>query len=228
MFVTTIIGWIMTVGMSCASPPTKPEPVAAEVAVSDPEPNPRPWNACPVAVTDLPAHPLFNPDDPRLRGEALIVVLKTRRRIGLYARGRLATVDGREGCWPMALAWGYPAGTKTQQGDRKTPEGWYRTSDKPTSNYYGAIAIHYPNSFDAEAGLVAGTLTEGQRDAIVSALERDQKPEQYTGMGGEILIHGGGAGLDWTLGCVAMDNPSLDGLRARLPKGLRTDVLILP
>ena len=43
-----------------------------------------------------------------------------------------------------------PAGHK-REGDGKTPEGLYATSDKPWSQYYAAIAVHYPGIKDALA-----------------------------------------------------------------------------
>ena len=175
--------------------------------------------ACPARADDLPT-----PADPRLSGDAVIVVLKAARRIGLYRSGAL--IEGA--CWEVALAAGYPAGHKQREGDLKTPEGWYRTSDKPNSSFYGAIAVHYPGVEDALAGEREGAITARQRAAIVDAHARGLKPPQATALGGEILVHGGGAGPDWTLGCVAMDNPELDRLRAMLPAGMATNLLVLP
>jgi murein L,D-transpeptidase YafK len=154
----------------------------------------------------------------------VIVVRKAARRLGLYRGGAL--VEGA--CWEIALAAGYPAGHKTREGDLRTPEGWYRTSDKPNSSFYGAIAVHYPGVEDARTGERDGAITGRQRAAIEAALAAGMKPPQATALGGEILIHGGGAGSDWTLGCVAVEDAELDVLRARLPAGMATDVLILP
>jgi hypothetical protein len=180
---------------------------------------------CAGAVSGCPATTADIPDgDPRLGGEDVIVVFKGERRLGLYSGGALR--DGA--CWEIALARGYPAGHKQREGDKKTPEGWYTTSDKPGSKFYGAIAVHYPGAADAAAGEADGRITPGQRRAIDEALAAGLKPPQQTPLGGEILIHGGGAAADWTLGCVAMDNDDLDTLRAALPQGMAADVLILP
>ena len=110
----------------------------------------------------------------------------------------------------------------------RTPEGWYRTSDKPSSRWYGAISVHYPNADDAKRGLAAKAISQATYRRIVGALAAGIKPPQRTALGGEILIHGGGSATDWTLGCVAMDNPRLDLVRNTLPAGLRADMLILP
>ena len=166
-------------------------------------------------------------DEPRLRTKGLIVVEKGSKRLGLYTDGKL------QRCWAIGLATdpatgSPPLGPKRVRGDLKTPEGWYRTSDKPWSNYYKAIYIHYPNSEDAAAGLARGALDPSEAAEISRALAAEKVPSQATSLGGELLIHGGGASTDWTLGCVAMDDASIDDLRARLPTTMKTDLLIVP
>ncbi len=156
-----------------------------------------------------------------------MVVSKAARSIMHYSKGRLLRdKEGQPFCFRVGLGFA-PQGHKTQQGDGRTPEGWYHTSDKPTSQFYGAIAVHYPNEHDAEVGAQSGRITPGQRTKIVRSLQNNTKPPQRTALGGEILIHGGGGETDWTLGCIALDNGELDRLRASLPGGMRTQVLIL-
>ena len=116
----------------------------------------------------------------------------------------------------MGLASTYAPGHKQRVGDMRTPEGWYRTSDKPWSSFYAAIAIHYPEAEDAHRGVRDALITAEQRDEILDALQKGGKPPQNTRLGGEILIHGGGGSTDWTLGCVALDDPHIDALRAAL------------
>ncbi|MCK6504276.1 L,D-transpeptidase family protein [Myxococcota bacterium] len=180
--------------------------------------------SCADTVQALPSAPGLDPADPRLSGPALVVVEKGARRVAVYQGGALAA----GACWPVGLAWGAPAGPKRRRGDMKTPEGWYRTSDKPWSQFYGAIAVHYPAAHDATWGREQGLLSQGEHDRIVAALRAGRKPDQGTAMGGEILLHGGGGDRDWTLGCVALDDPDLDRLRALLPATMGTDLLILP
>lgn len=170
---------------------------------------------CPGAAAEVGA-------DPRLAASDVLVVWKSIRRIGHYEHGKLA------GCRPIALAPDAPSGPKRQEGDRRTPEGWYRTSDKPTSSFPLAIAVHYPNAADAAFGRAAGRIDDATTESITYALSRGEKPPQTTALGGEILIHGGGAGTDWTLGCIALETAELAELRARLPADQRTDLLILP
>ncbi len=198
--------------------------------------NPPPaLEGCLASVEQLEASPLFAPDDPRLQGEALIVVLEADRRTMIFRKGRLATLpeaDGAPACWQVALGVDgsgvHPAGPKRRQGDRKTPHGWYRSSDKPWSSFAPAVAIHYPNADDAQRGVEAGLITPAQARAIEQAIARDDKPPQRTRMGGEILFHGGGGWADWTWGCVAFDDDDNEQFRSLLPDDMRTDVLILP
>ena len=88
--------------------------------------------------------------------------------------------------------------------------------------------MHYPNALDAEKGLGEGRIDAATERSIRTALSSDRKPPQSTPLGGEILLHGGGSGSDWTLGCVAMENEDIDALRALLPVDLRVDVVVLP
>jgi murein L,D-transpeptidase YafK len=178
---------------------------------------------CVATVAELGA-----PEDDRLRGEAVLVVRKAARRILLFDGGELRRIDGAPACWETALGYDYPAGHKVRMGDRRTPEGWYRTSDRPWSRFDGAITIHYPNADDARAALADGRITRAQHDAIVAADRKGTLPPMTTSLGGQILVHGGGASADWTLGCVALDDGPLAILRDALPAGMRTRILVLP
>ena len=181
-------------------------------------------SACPSTVRALEG---IDPYDSRLLGDHLIVVMKSARRIMRFRNGALMRTNGAAACWMMGLG-NAPVGHKMREGDGKTPEGWYRTSDKPWSQWYAAIAVHYPNRRDAVAAHADGRLTADQARQAVRALAEGQKPPQTTPIGGEILIHGGGSHADWTLGCIAMANPDIDALRATLPRSMVTEVLILP
>jgi murein L,D-transpeptidase YafK len=174
---------------------------------------------CPMTPADLPESAWVNAADPRLRDA--VVVLKDDRTLALYRDGALA------GCWRIALASGYVPGHKRRQGDRRTPEGWYQTSDRPWSAYHGAITVHYPRAVDAEAALADGRVDVATRDRIVAAERRGVLPPMNTALGGEIVIHGGGNASDWTLGCVGMADGDIDALRAALPS-LSFDLLVLP
>ena len=44
-------------------------------------------------------------------------------------------------------------------------------------------------------------------------------PPQETPLGGDIYIHGGGTGKDWTLGCVALEDEDIRALYAVVKEG---------
>ena len=47
----------------------------------------------------------------------------------------------------------------------------------------------------------------------LDALDQGRMPPQHTRLGGAIYIHGElPAGRDWTHGCIALDNPSMQEL----------------
>jgi murein L,D-transpeptidase YafK len=176
---------------------------------------------CPPTVAQL-----AQPPDPRLGGPKVIVLQKSLRRLCLYEHGALSVVDGVAGAWPVGT--GGVEGPKRRQGDRRTPEGWYRTADKPASQFAGAIRIDYPNADDARAALADGVIDAATARRIEAASAAGTQPPQDTPMGGLILFHGGGASTDWTLGCVALDDADRDALRARLGTGQRAWALLLP
>jgi len=195
-------------------------------ALANPSPLP---DGCVRTAAELPASIWADADSPQWKKHDIIVVLKERRRVLLFDQGVLVTLpDGEPACWRAGLASTYPAGSKHQMGDLKTPEGWYDTSDRPWSSFYSAITVHYPEVRDAKRGLEQGLITQAQADAIVSAQKRGVLPPMKTRLGGQILLHGGGGSTDWTLGCVALDDANIDALRSQLPASMRTQVLILP
>ena len=206
--------FLLSTGVGAAPATVTPTPVAPPVS-------------CPTSMAALALPGWIDAADGRLQSKHLVVVLKGARRVFRSQGGRLLRVDGMAACWPMGLG-PTPIGHKYSEGDGKTPQGWYRSSDKPWSSFYGAIAVHYPNADDAKAALADGRINAATASQITQALTTHKKPPQTTPLGGEILIHGGGAASDWTLGCIAMDNPDLDQLRASLPADQVTDVLVLP
>ena len=185
---------------------------------------PAPAKQCPKNITNKPLSGNIDASDPRLTADHLIVVKKSQRWLGFYQNGKLNSAS----CWLIALG-STPLGHKLEEGDGKTPEGWYHTSDKPSSHYYGAIAIHYPNTNDTNTAVAEGRLQQETAKTILRHLKQRKKPPQATALGGEILIHGGGASQgDWTLGCIAMNDSQLDSLRSKLPANKKTTILILP
>ena len=149
-----------------------------------------------------------------------IVVLKSRRRLELYSNGALVRT------YKVGLGLN-PVPDKQRQGDRATPEGdFYVFTRNDKSAFYLSLGISYPNAEDAERGLRDGLISKRQHAAIVTAIKRKATPPQNTRLGGDIYIHGNGAGSDWTWGCVALENEEMKELFNAVPVG--TAVTIRP
>lgn len=190
---------------------------ASAGATADADPSPRPTDC----ARDVDGLGLEDTTDPRLAHKRIVVVSKAARRLAVY------TDRKNVACYAVGLGFA-PTGHKQIEGDGRTPEGWYRTSDKPWSVFDNAIAIHYPNREDADAAARDGRISKAMRERIATDLRSGRVPPQSTKMGGAVLIHGGGSSSDWTLGCVALDDDDLLDLRRVLARGMKTDLLILP
>lgn len=100
-------------------------------------------------------------------------------------------------------------GPKLYEGDRRTPEGTYRIDSRHRSQRFRRfLHVSYPNATD--------------RRRYREARRRGEVPEE-AGIGGDIGIHGEsdravvrmlGNGVDWTAGCIAVDDEDIDELYA--------------
>lgn len=190
---------------------------------------------CVATLAELPEHYSYQKTNPYLQSNHVIVVLKEARRLMLFQDGEIRhdRADGAPDCWKIALGVysdGRPsyAFDKSFEGDRHTPVGFFRVSDKPWSDYHGAMLIHYPSSRHAQQAYNGGRVKKNVVDAVAKATLNGTAPPQNTPMGGDILIHGGGSWRDWTWGCIALNDYDIDELRSFLPDGMKTWVLILP
>jgi murein L,D-transpeptidase YafK len=168
-------------------------------------------NTQPPAQTSSLKLPLKNP---------LIVVTKSKRQLQLYSDGVVVRT------YKVGLGLN-PVPDKVRQGDRATPEGeFYVFTKNDKSAFYLSLGVSYPNVEDAGRGLRDNLITQAQHDAIVQAIKRKATPPQNTALGGDIYIHGNGAGSDWTWGCVALENADIKELFNTVPVG--TAVTIRP
>lgn len=147
-----------------------------------------------------------------LKDERKLILLKGNTRVSEY---------------PIALGFN-PGDDKIKLGDGCTPEGRFYIcqvikNPKP-SETYGPVSlrISYPTIEDARRGLKNKLITKTQYLSIVKAVHRGRMPPQNTTLGGSIKIHGGdgGASGDWTLGCMAMNNPDIQKLFNIIPHQL--------
>jgi hypothetical protein len=156
------------------------------------------------AVCDLSGGPADCTPHAAGSSANFIVVTKHSRRLtlcqGMTARGSFCVGLGAS-----------PVLDKERAGDRRTPEGvFYVPSKNPMSQYYKAFVLSYPDIPHAMRGLAAGIITQSEYDLIASAQSMHTLPPQDTGLGGWVEIHGDGSSSDWTWGCIANDNSTID------------------
>jgi hypothetical protein len=132
-----------------------------------------------------------------------IVVKKGRRELLLYSSDKLLRT------YHVGLGLS-PVGDKVRAGDRRTPQGhFYIFTKNDKSAFYLSLGLSYPNAPHAERGLRDGLINRSRYEAIMKALKAGKAPPQNTRLGGDIYIHGHGAGSDWTWGCVALENEDI-------------------
>lgn len=149
-----------------------------------------------------------------------IVVRKSERKLDVFEDEQIV-----RSC-DIALG-NFPEGTKTTDGDGRTPEGEYFIFTKnDQSKYHLSLAISYPGIQDAARGFAEGIINQSEYDSIVDATAAGKRPPQNTALGGEIYIHGGGSSEDWTRGCVAIANGDIEAIFNAVQIG--TKVTILP
>jgi murein L,D-transpeptidase YafK len=132
-----------------------------------------------------------------------VVVRQSCRTLDVYRFGK------RIRSYPAVFGQG---GTpKVHEGDRRTPIGLYSVLAKyPHPKWRYFFLIDYPNGSDVfryDQANVAGELPQG------------------AGIGGSVGIHGtdkpdlNRRGVDWTWGCVSLDNDAIEDLYGVLPVG---------
>lgn len=140
-----------------------------------------------------------------------IKIFKKDRRLELWAEGK------RVQTYPVALG-ADPELDKVRQGDHRTPEGdFYVCTRNDLSKFHLFLGLSYPNEEDAERGLRDKLITQGEYRRILSANQAKVRPPWDTGLGGEVGIHGGGTGQDWTWGCIALENDCIEELWLACP-----------
>ncbi|MEX6501230.1 L,D-transpeptidase family protein [Pseudomonas zhanjiangensis] len=119
-----------------------------------------------------------------------VLVVKSERKLHLISRGQ-ALKSYRISLGKQA------SGAKQREGDRRTPEGlywidWRKTSDK----YQLSMHISYPNARD-----LANAREQGVRPGGMIMIHGTPLDEEYP----EWFFHT----LDWTEGCIAMQNSDM-------------------
>ena len=146
-------------------------------------------------------------EQSRKKQSSAVVVDKFAGKCYLYNSGELIQT------WDAELGKNW-IGAKKMKGDKATPEGKYYITGKKagrSTTYYKALLINYPNEED--------------RASFAAAKRKGQIPS-YAGIGNNIEIHGGGGkGVHWTDGCVALSNKDMDKIYSHV--GVGTPVTIV-
>lgn len=118
--------------------------------------------------------------------EAVLVAVKDRATVELYARGSAAESWRYVSAYPVQRASGGP-GPKLREGDLQVPEGIYGIEYlNPNSAYHVSLKLDYPNAFDREMA----------------------RHDGRTQLGGDIMIHGKAV----SVGCLAVGDPVAEEL----------------
>ncbi|ANG65055.1 hypothetical protein A8C75_01570 [Marinobacterium aestuarii] len=124
------------------------------------------------------------------------------------------------------------AGLKQRRGDDKTPLGSFRVGWFNSQSRFGLfIGLDYPNRDYAEGALQDGRIDSQTHARIIAALDAGRTPPQDTPLGGQIGIHGLGAGnpdvhglFNWTNGCVALTDAEMRRLVKWVAAGTRVEI----
>jgi hypothetical protein len=131
-------------------------------------------------------------NDSRKNNSYAIIIDKFSRKCYVYLGG----IKKYEFDAELGRNW---VGDKRRMGDKATPEGMYKIVKKyqgKETEYHKALSLDYPNKDDRErfkTEISNGTLPPSSK------------------IGGGIEIHGGGGkGVDWTEGCIALTDSEVD------------------
>jgi len=140
-------------------------------------------------------------------GRKVILVDKYAHTCMVYQSGRIIKQYNAE----LGINW---MGHKRRKGDKATPEGIYRITQKKDggrTKFGKALLINYPNDEDRKQ------FAQDKRKGLIPS---------GADIGGLIEIHGtGGKGIDWTDGCVALNNRDMADLYRLVATG--TPVVIV-
>jgi murein L,D-transpeptidase YafK len=107
------------------------------------------------------------------------------------------------------------AGSKQFEGDFRTPTGLYMIVGKHRHpRWHHFLLLDYPNVHDVNRYWLA-----------VASDDIPRRGDHYAGIGGAIGIHGtdkpalNGRNVDWTWGCISLQNPDVEDLAALVPVG---------
>jgi murein L,D-transpeptidase YafK len=150
---------------------------------------------------------------------ARIIVRKSERILELYCP------NGHVRVFPIVIGFS-PEGDKEFEGDGRTPVGdFYVFTKNDQSKFHRSLGLSYPRVADAKRGLENGVISRADHDDIVAAHKERRKPPQYTPLGGEIYIHGGGTDRDSTRGCIGLEDLDIEEIFEAVEVGATVTIL---
>jgi hypothetical protein len=145
-----------------------------------------------------------------------VMAYKSRHEIVVYYKSRLYKI------YHAVFGRSPEAGTKLWEGDRRTPEGLYVIVKKyPSKRFRCFLRLNYPNKVDR-------IRYQELRDEGSVPIDGGRPVPEGTAIG----IHGtdepvlNRGNIDWTTGCISIDNDAIEELDRLLPVG--TIVVIKP
>jgi murein L,D-transpeptidase YafK len=155
----------------------------------------------------------------------------------LLINGTHRTLSVMDGSSPIKVFYeisfgGGGVGYKSRKGDMITPVGRYAIGwVNRESKFELFFGITYPNGKDAERGLSRGVISRDEARYLQVLEKMQHTPPQNTNLGGMIGIHGIGMGnadlhrvLNWTDGCIALDNDQIYELSSWISLGMVVEI----
>jgi lipoprotein-anchoring transpeptidase ErfK/SrfK len=213
--VIATLGLLWLVRLDRAGPKVPAETPSVDGGIAAPAPAIQVITATPVATTTLGR---IGGTLPRVLVDPKLLVEKSRRTLSVFSAGRPVKT------YRIALS-ARPVGDKVREGDKRTPEGhFYVCMKNDESKFTRALGLSYPNAEDAERGRTDGLISKREQRAITDAIRHYRRPPYNTKLGGEIAIHGGGTGRDWTTGCIALSDDDIEELYPRIDLGTPVEI----
>ena len=139
--------------------------------------------------------------------EYFVVVRKECRTLDVYHYGERVQTH--------PAVFGLRNGTKLHEGDLRTPTGLYMIVDKRQHpRWHRFLLLDYPNLQDLHRYWLA-----------MESGDIPRRGDDYARVGGAVGIHGtdkpslNEKGVDWTWGCISLDNDAIDEVAATVPEG---------
>ena len=119
-----------------------------------------------------------------------------------------------------------------RRNDATTPLGEFTITEvKRSARFKLFMAINYPNIDHTERAFLEQRIDVREYKALINDLKNGRPPAQNTSLGGQLGIHGVGAGdmkihesVNWTNGCIALTNDQLLELAGWVAVGTRVVV----